>query len=203
MTTEADRENRELDAGALRALAHPIRIRIYDILSQRSPQTASSLAEHLGESSGSTSYHLRALAKHDLIREVEGKGSGRERWWERPRGAISLGAPSAVRTPAGRAASQIVSTEFYRQRHDQLMAFLDHSMRHDSDETDANLITANARLTAAQFAELSAAMTNLIDDAVRNYRDQEGDGVRPYMIRLDLFPLDAQDNHAPQEEEER
>ncbi|WP_298942311.1 helix-turn-helix domain-containing protein [uncultured Microbacterium sp.] len=46
-----------LDAGALRALAHPIRVRIFDILSQYGPQTASSLAERLHESSGSTSYH--------------------------------------------------------------------------------------------------------------------------------------------------
>ena len=63
-------EDRVLDTGALRALAHPLRVQIYDILSQYGPQTASSLAERLGESSGSTSYHLRALAKHDLIRSA-------------------------------------------------------------------------------------------------------------------------------------
>ena len=45
------RESRVLDAGALRALAHPLRIEIYDILSQYGAQTASSLAERLGESS--------------------------------------------------------------------------------------------------------------------------------------------------------
>lgn len=189
-TTGISRADRVLDAGALRALAHPLRIRIYDILSQRGAQTASSLAEQLGESSGATSYHLRALAKHDLIQEVEGKGSARERWWERPRGSIDIGSPSAVRTPAGRAASQIVITEFYRRRHEQLMDFINASM--GSDNTDiANLATATARLTQAQFAELSGALQKLIDDAVEKHRDQEGEGVRPYMIRLDLFPLDA------------
>ena len=65
---ERHSQDRVLDTGALRALAHPLRVQIYDILSQYGPQTASSLAEKLGESSGSTSYHLRALAKHDLIR---------------------------------------------------------------------------------------------------------------------------------------
>src|SRR5690625_2587653 len=68
---------------ALRALAHPLRVEIYDLLSQYGPQTSSSLAEKTGESSGSTSYHLRALAKHGLIRDIFGKGTGRERWWER------------------------------------------------------------------------------------------------------------------------
>ena len=73
-TEERHRGDRVLDAGALRALAHPLRVKIYDILSQYGPQTASSLAERLGESSGSTSYHLRALAKHDLIRECDARG---------------------------------------------------------------------------------------------------------------------------------
>ena len=79
----------------------PIRCgcRIYDILSQYGPQTASSLAERLGESSGSTSYHLRALAKHDLIREADDRGTGRERWWERPSGGVSFANPEAMTTP--------------------------------------------------------------------------------------------------------
>ena len=62
-TEQRHNEDRVLDSGALRALAHPLRVKIYDILSQYGPQTASSLAERLGESSGATSYHLRALAK--------------------------------------------------------------------------------------------------------------------------------------------
>ncbi len=28
------------------------------------------------------SYHLRLLAGHDFVREVTGRGQGRERWWE-------------------------------------------------------------------------------------------------------------------------
>ncbi len=83
-TEQRHSQDRVLDSSALRALAHPLRVKIYDILSQYGPQTASSLAERLGESSGSTSYHLRALAKHDLIREAPDRGTGRERWWERP-----------------------------------------------------------------------------------------------------------------------
>src|SRR5690606_15889877 len=129
---------------ALRALAHPLRVKIYDILSQYGAQTATMLAEKLGASSGSTSYHLRALARHDLIREIEGKGSGRERWWERPRGAVSLTNPEAVRTPAGRAATQIVIAEFYRRRHEQLVGYLQTAMTEDPNTWDAMLSTATA-----------------------------------------------------------
>jgi hypothetical protein len=108
------------------------------------------LAERPGESSGATSYHLRALAKHDLIREVEGRGTARERWWERPRGAVSISSEESLRTPSGRAASQIVVTETYRQRHEQLMRFIDESLRDDGEiHPAAELSTATTRLTHA------------------------------------------------------
>ncbi|HPT95881.1 MAG TPA: helix-turn-helix domain-containing protein [Microbacteriaceae bacterium] len=188
---EVAREMRVLDAGALRALAHPLRVEIYDILSQYGPQTASSLAARLGESSGSTSYHLRALAKHDLIREAEGRGSGRERWWERPPGSVTFANPEVLQTPSGRAASQIVMTEYFRRRHEQLMHYIDESFAEGSSEwVEGSLLsTATARLTEAQAAALGEKIQALIDGAVEQYRDQQGEGVRPVTLRADIFPL--------------
>lgn len=183
--------DRVLDTGALRALAHPLRVRIYDILSQHGPQTASSLAEKLGESSGSTSYHLRALAKHDLIQEVSDRGTGRERWWERPVGGIAFGAADTMKTPAGRAATQIVMDEFFRNRQDQLLTFMNGGVEATGQEwMDASIIsTATARLTPEQSKELSTKIMALIDDAVENNRNQTGENVRPVTIRADLFPV--------------
>ncbi|MFK4836656.1 ArsR/SmtB family transcription factor [Microbacterium sp. ZW T2_14] len=184
-------EDRVLDSGALRALAHPLRVRIYDILSQYGPQTASSLAERLGESSGSTSYHLRALAKQDLIREAADRGTGRERWWERPVGGVSFANPSAMATPAGRAATQVVMTEFLRNRNDQLLDFINRGIAgEDESWQDGTLIsTATARLTPEQSKELALKIMALIDEAVENNRNQTGESVRPVTIRADLFPL--------------
>ena len=51
-----------LSLDSLKALAHPLRVRILHVLTTRGPQTSSSLAAELGESTGSTSYHLRLLA---------------------------------------------------------------------------------------------------------------------------------------------
>jgi len=183
--------DRVLDTGALRALAHPLRVRIYDILSQYGPQTASSLAEKLGESSGSTSYHLRALAKQDLIQEISDRGTGRERWWERPAGGVSFANPDAMKTPAGRAATQIVMNEFFQNRHDQLMAFIHGGLSGSAEQwQDGSMIsTATARLTPEQSKELSVKIMALIDDAVDNYRNQTGEDVRPVTIRADVFPL--------------
>ena len=182
---------RVLDVGELRALAHPMRIRIYDLLAQYGPQTASSLAEMVGESSGVTSYHLRALAKHELIREVAGRGTGRERWWERPRGPVMMSNPEAVRTPAGRAATEVVIAEFYRQRHEELMRFLRASMKLDPQEWPGTLVTANARLTREQADEVGRRIQAVIDETVEAYRGQQGEGVMPFQLRADVFPLIA------------
>ncbi|HWS52215.1 MAG TPA: helix-turn-helix domain-containing protein [Microbacterium sp.] len=190
-TRSPARNDRVLDTGALRALAHPLRVKIYDILSQYGAQTASSLAERLGESSGSTSYHLRALAKHDLIQECTDRGSGRERWWERPAGGVSFANPDALKTPSGRAATQIVMNEFFKIRQDQLLDFIDRGLAAEEPAwQDGSMIsTATAHLTPEQSAELARNIMALIDDAVDTYRNQTGEGVRPVTIRADLFPL--------------
>ncbi|WP_367137358.1 ArsR/SmtB family transcription factor [Saccharothrix sp. HUAS TT1] len=76
------REITEVDE--LRSLAHPLRQRILRHLAQHGPATASVLGKALGESSGATSYHLRALAKHAFVEEVPERAHGRERWWRAP-----------------------------------------------------------------------------------------------------------------------
>ncbi|WP_150957013.1 helix-turn-helix domain-containing protein [Microbacterium testaceum] len=184
------RTERVLDAGALRALAHPLRVRLYDILSQYGPQTASSLAELTGESTGSTSYHLRALAQHDLIREVADRGTARERWWERPAGAVTLSNPEMENTPSGRAVLEAVHSETLTLRHQQLMQFATHGWNETEEWRDAALIaTASARLTATQTRELVQRIQAVIDETVARYRDQSGEGVRPITMRADIFPL--------------
>lgn len=75
------RQQLQVDTTALRGLAHPLRGRILDQLQHRGPATATILGERLGESSGSTSYHLRQLARYGFIETVPGKNGGRGRWW--------------------------------------------------------------------------------------------------------------------------
>jgi DNA-binding transcriptional ArsR family regulator len=69
------------DVRALRALSHPLRNRLLGLLRLDGPATASRLGRAVGESSGSTSYHLRQLEAYGFVEEVEGRGSARERWW--------------------------------------------------------------------------------------------------------------------------
>ena len=64
------------DVRALRALAHPLRNRLLGQLRLNGPATASQLGRVVGESSGSTSYHLRQLAAVRLRRGGRGAGHG-------------------------------------------------------------------------------------------------------------------------------
>jgi DNA-binding transcriptional ArsR family regulator len=73
---------RPMDAAQLRALAHPLRLQLLEILHSEGPATASQLARRLGESSGATSYHLRALHRAGMVEEAEQRNA-RERWWQR------------------------------------------------------------------------------------------------------------------------
>jgi DNA-binding transcriptional ArsR family regulator len=73
---------RPMDAAQLRALAHPLRLQLLEVLHSEGPATATQLARRLGESSGATSYHLRALYRAGMVEEAEQKNA-RERWWQR------------------------------------------------------------------------------------------------------------------------
>jgi DNA-binding transcriptional ArsR family regulator len=69
------------DVESLRAIAHPIRSKMLAMLRYDGPATASELGRRLGESSGSTSYHLRQLARFGFVEEDPEQPNRRDRRW--------------------------------------------------------------------------------------------------------------------------
>src|SRR5690606_10755048 len=69
------------DLDTLKAIAHPLRTRLLGLLRADGPATAAQLGRVLGESSGSTSYHLRQLERYGFVTDDEEQPSGRERRW--------------------------------------------------------------------------------------------------------------------------
>jgi len=69
------------DAKRWKALSHPLRGEILRQLDEHGPATSTTIAEALGENTGTTSYHLRVLADAGIIEEVPERAHGRERWW--------------------------------------------------------------------------------------------------------------------------
>jgi DNA-binding transcriptional ArsR family regulator len=70
-----------LSPRSLRGLAHPVRVRMLNVLRDSGPATATGLASHLGINTGAASYHLRQLAAHGFVVEDVDRGTVRERWW--------------------------------------------------------------------------------------------------------------------------
>ena len=68
------------DPRALRALAHPLRWQLIDLIGSETTATATRCAEVLGESVASCSYHLGILGKYGYIELVRGQ-AGKEKPW--------------------------------------------------------------------------------------------------------------------------
>jgi DNA-binding transcriptional ArsR family regulator len=68
------------DARAMRAMAHPTRLALLDLLRRDGELTATRAAELLDESPGNMSWHLQTLAKYGFVEEAGG-GKGRSRPW--------------------------------------------------------------------------------------------------------------------------
>jgi DNA-binding transcriptional ArsR family regulator len=185
------RPARELDMESLKALSHPLRVQLVDALSVYGPATASGLAERLGESSGATSYHLRQLEKHGFVQEQNGRGTGRERWWERTPGSINIGAGEGERSPAGRTATQLIVRELRTGQQRLLNDFTERGMDELPTEwyESGELTSANTRLTIEQLQELVAAVTEIVDRCIVENRGSNAAGARPVHIDFNAFPV--------------
>ena len=81
-----------------KTLTNPVRRRILDYIGQHREANSTAVARALGESTGTTSYHLRKLAEQHLIEEIPERSGGRERWWRLLPVEHVMAAP-AERTP--------------------------------------------------------------------------------------------------------
>ena len=105
-------------------------MQLCDQLGLHGPATATQLGARLGESSGATSYHLRQLEKYGFVEEDPTRGSGRERWWRRVRGGISIA--GSERRDAGR--------DQLNELHDELHGLLDRWIARMNDRPDDDLV---------------------------------------------------------------
>jgi hypothetical protein len=71
---------RVADPRALRAIAHPKRLALLELLLVEGSATATRCAQVLGDTPSSWSFHLRTLARYKLVEEPPGR-EGRRRPW--------------------------------------------------------------------------------------------------------------------------
>jgi predicted ArsR family transcriptional regulator len=163
-----DSRSRQLtDPRDLRALSHPLRQRLLELLEER-PLTATEAATALGTTPANCSFHLRLLARHGFVAEAPG-GTGRQRPWQLADREFSVVGRDldaegrlAVRT------MQAVLDERQRQRVETWRrAKYDYPAEWQTASTESYFV---AHLTAAELTEVVAACRR----ALRPYLHREG-----------------------------
>jgi DNA-binding transcriptional ArsR family regulator len=168
------------DAAAVRALAHPLRLRLLDLLRFEGPSTATLLGRQVEESSGSTSYHLRQLARYGFIEEAPERG-GRERWWRYRNRRVTLDGGGA----GGRELlAELLSREAYALDH-----FLAQRDRLPEWDAGSFFTTLALRLTAFELAELSESLEELLGRFRRAEADDAPADARPVRLLAFGYPL--------------
>ncbi|MGX1546326.1 ArsR/SmtB family transcription factor [Streptomyces adustus] len=191
MTEHEERKRRQLDARSLRGLAHPLRMQLLEALRQRGPATASQLAERFGESSGSTSYHLRQLAAHGFVEDAPQQGKGRERWWQAVDQGLFLDTTDFDDAdPEIRGVAEAFLHEMANMHAHELSSWLVTRNDWSKDWSDgSDMSDATLRLTPALAAELVAKMHELVDDYRELGRDTDGRDTETVRIHTHLFPI--------------
>lgn len=148
------------DPERIRALAHPIRLRLLDHLGDIAEATATECAEAIGESPASCSFHLRILEKYGFIERAERRG--REKPWRVVTASLDM-RPDPELPGSLRAVQEVallgLEAEFQRAR-----AFFAHA-DHESDEwVQASTFTRSSFwVTAEELAQLSHDLQHITD----------------------------------------
>ena len=178
---------RRVGVEALKALAHPLRVRIFSELTSYGPATASALAARLGESSGSTSYHLRQLEKHGYVREDAERGNGRDRWWERVPGPIELADAVFDDAPGAREAGDLVEREFIDAENRRFAAYWAGRSELPEEWVRATQTGSVAlRLTAEELERLGAEVWAVFE---RHRQQEPSEGAQRVDLQLRGFPV--------------
>jgi DNA-binding transcriptional ArsR family regulator len=155
--------SRLTDPRALRAYAHPVRMALVGLLRTEGPLTATRAAELLGESSGTTSFHLRQLAKYGLVEEAGG-GTGREKPW-RATATTTDWDEAGDGTPEGTAATGLLSSVIAEQYFEQLARWLESSPGEPQEWRQAATLGDRVLyVTPAELEELNGRVRAVLDE---------------------------------------
>jgi DNA-binding transcriptional ArsR family regulator len=183
-----DQASRPLDARMLRALAHPLRMRMLELLQADGPATATGLGKRVGESSGTTSWHLRLLAEAGLVEEDTDRGNKRERWWRSAQRSTRMRAADFIDDPDLAGPLDIYLRSSVEQRYQAESRFVSELPRW-MDQWHDKAVFTDARLSLTP--EEAAAMSAEVDAVIDRYRRDARPGDDNVIAHWSAFPRQA------------
>lgn len=177
------------DAGSMRALAHPMRLRILALLRVDGPHSVGMLAGATGAASGSVSYHLSTLAKHGFIVPApEFERDGRERWWRAAHEMTSWNSEEFLDDPERREASDAMRRAVLESYHHELLEALDAELDLEPEWVAASDSSDGAaHLSLEEFRELASDLAAVREKWWARGRDGRP-GTRPVRWITHAFP---------------
>lgn len=185
----------ELDARGMRALAHPVRLAILDQLRTAGPNTATGLAPLVGASPSVTSWHLRHLAEHGLVKDADRPGGGRKRWWQATSPGFRFRSgdeESRAAALALTAALESVEGDLPSRWREEVEPHLEVEWRRLAGRTNTRVA-----LTVDELAELQAAFERLLAP----YVQRTTSGTPPADARMVRFLRHTLPDLAPAEDD--
>lgn len=178
----------ELTPRGMRALAHPVRLAILSRLQGYGPSTATALAPLVGATPSVTSWHLRHLAEHGLVRDADVESDGRQRWWEAAGRGFRFTPPS---DDEGRDAATLLSHVLFEQAEDlpRTWAREVEPLLEDEWRRSAGLSNTTFLATADELAEVESAIEHLLAPFVLRRANRESvSGARNVRMLRYLLP---------------
>ncbi|WP_415950905.1 ArsR/SmtB family transcription factor [Streptomyces sp. KLOTTS4A1] len=192
----AEEKTRKIqDVETLKALGHPLRMKLFRAVYTARLATASQLSQTVDEAVSLVSYHLRKLAEHGLIEEAEGQGSdGRERWWKPAAQSLTISDEDFIGDPGKAAAHRSVTRLFHDQRHELYERYVEEKGAWSADWRSAAFDSESLpRLTAPELAELNKELHEVMAryHAISQAADEAGEteGREQIAVHLYGFPF--------------
>lgn len=176
------------DARALRALAHPTRLKLVGLLRLQGPLTATQAARELGETPQRCTFHLGQLAKYGLVEEAGG-GRGRERPWRATASFTSW--PNVMTGQEAAAAGQLLEAVVAEQHFEAVLGWIERKDEEPQQwQEAAQLNDVALYLTADELVEMGRATWRLFEPylARAERADLRPEGARPVTVLNLAFP---------------
>ena len=171
------------EPATLKALAHPLRLRLLGRLRADGPATASRLARVLGESSGATSYHLRQLERFGFVASAPDQPSRRERVWQasHDRTSFHLSADDALAQAAVDTILQVQLEHLLQgvRRRQRGLGSAPQQWREAHTSSDWGI-----RITAQRLQELK----DVIADAIAAHETPDDPAARMVVLQVHSYP---------------
>lgn len=177
---------------AMKALSSPLRREILGHLARHGPATSTTLAKALGESTGTTSYHLRMLADTGFVTELRERAKGRERWWDAVQADRRMPARDDLTAAEQDLAEQLGDARLAEDL--RLLAAFAHDRDEDADWQQGS--RAHTFMTKEQLAEFHAAYLELVRRFGTDRDDAPADA-RLVLLRWVGFPDPRQAENNP------